>query len=187
MAKNDPIEDDPEQNCDLFPFNTEDVFVIEELKERFRKLLGRPNTSPVRIRQIGTVLFALERLPRSTPGIMISIGPFYRFNDESSYCDLFISESSFRLSQGGSTYDPAVGGDRYSSTVLEVETSGYRAGSGDDPAVFDWFNQFDELFNLGAEISVEDIGEDSAVDWTEDFSGHYWDEVLGDDEWTFHP
>lgn len=161
----------------LFPFRSEDLFIVEELKERFRDLLKKPNLSPTRVRQIGTVLFALERLPRSTPGVFVVIGPHYSFNNETSYCDLCISESEFSLSRGGSIYDPAVGGDNYSSTVFEIETSGYRDGSGEDPDVFEWFNMFDELLSLGGKLYVEYLGEDELVDWSQEGSKEFWNEL----------
>lgn len=162
---------------ELFPFKLEDVFIVEELKDRIRKLLHRPGISPLQIRQIGTVLFALERLPRSTPGIAVGIGPRYSFNNESSYCDLFISEHEFRLGSGGSTYDPAVGGDHYSSTAFELGISGSREGYAESEEVSYWFSQFDELFNLGAKIEVDYVGEDELVDWSEEGSENFWDEL----------
>lgn len=181
MSTDDFNDDQTKPNYELFPFRSEDIFVVEDLKARFRELLKKPNLPANRVRDIGTVLFALERLPRSTPGVFVTIGPHYRFNQESSYCDLCISETEFRLSQGGSMYDPAVGGDNYSSTVFEIDTSGYRSGSGEDPTVIEWFNTFDELINLGATFDVEYLGEDDQVDWTEEGSEHFWNELEEDE------
>jgi hypothetical protein len=127
------------------------------------------------------VLFALERLPRSTPGVAVAIGPVYSFNSESSYCDLYITESEFRLSGGGNTYDPGVGSDSFSSTVFELEISGFREGSGDSEEVLGWLEQFDELINLGARIQIEYLGDDTLVDWSAKGSDSFWDELEADE------
>lgn len=120
-----------EARRDLFPFRIEDSFLVDELKNVVRKILRHPTLSGSEVRRIGTVLFALERLPRSTPGVAVGLSVAYRYNNESTYCELFISDSELRLSSGGNAYDPAVGSDNYGQTVFEMETSGFKDGHTD--------------------------------------------------------
>lgn len=170
-----------ERDYHLFPFRLDEVFIVEELKQRVRKLLLRTDTSPGVVRKIGTVLFALERLPRSTPGVAVSLGLVNRFNNESCFSDIYISEDEFRLSSGGNSYDPAVGSDSYSSNAFELETSGYRDGDAESGEVAGWFNQFDELLGLGATIQIEYIGEDEMVDWSAEGTENFWEELESDE------
>jgi hypothetical protein len=170
-----------EQTYNLFPFRLDEVFIVESLKERMRTLLQRPGTSPVDLRQIGAVLFALERLPRSTPGIAVGVGLVYRNNKESCFSDFYISESEFRLSSGGNTYDPAVGSDSYSTTAFELETSGFREGNSESDETVGWFNQFDELLGLEAAIEIEYNGDDEQVNWSDEGNVSFWNELEEDE------
>lgn len=171
-----------ERSYGLFPFRLDEIFIVGELKARIRKLLQRPEASPIVVRKIGTVLFALERLPRSTPGVAVSLGLVDRFNNESCFSDLYISEDEFRLSSGGNTYDPGVGSDSYSSTAFELETSGFRDGNADSEEVAGWFAQFDQLLGLDAAIEIEYLGDDEQVDWSEVSSEEFWDELREDED-----
>jgi len=161
-------EDEPEVDRTQFPLREDECYLVQELSQRLRSLIQRPSVSGYTVRQIGTVLFALERLPRATPGVAVSFSLVYRFNHESSGCDLFISESEFRLETGGNTYDPEVGSDSYGDTIFEMETSGFRRGSADSFEVVGWLNQFDELLNLGGQIEIDYLGDDEDVDWSND-------------------
>lgn len=173
----DEDDDQDEKRRELFPFRLEESFVVYELKSLVRKILQRPTLSGSEVRQVGTVLFALERLPRPTPGVAVGLGVAYRYNNESTYCELFISESEFRLSNGGNTYDPGVGSDSYSQTIFEMETSGFREGSGDDYEVTGWFNSINELLTMESSIDIEYLGDDEAVDWSEEGSEDFWEDL----------
>lgn len=158
--------EEPEVDSTRFPLLDDEHFLIAELNKRLRSLLQLPYVSGNTIRQIGTVLFALERMPRATPGIAVAFSLVYRFNHESTGCDLFISESEFRLETGGNAYSPEVGSDSYSNIVFEMETSGFRRGSADSFEVIGWLNQFDEVLNLGVRIEIDYLGDDDDVDWS---------------------
>src|SRR5215475_11322290 len=99
---------DSDNDRTRFPLRDDELFLIYEIQKRLRSLLQKSHVSGKTVRQIGSILFALERLSFSTPGIAISFSLVYRFNHESTGCDLFISESEFRLESGGNAYDPNV-------------------------------------------------------------------------------
>lgn len=170
-------DDGDSQGRELFPFRREESFVVDELKGVVRLILQRPTLTGKEVRRVGTVLFALERLPRPTPGVAVGLGVVYRFNNESTYCELFISESEFRLSGGGNTYDPAVGSDSYGQTIFEMETSGFREGSGDSYEVAGWFGSVRELLNMESKIDIEYLGDDESVDWSDEGSEDFWHEL----------
>jgi hypothetical protein len=166
----------PEERV-IFPFKIEDSFLVDELKKVVRKILRHPTLSGNDMRRIGTVLFALERLPRSTPGAAVGLSVVYRYNNESTYCELFISESELRLTSGGNTYDPAVGSDSYSQSILEMETSGFKDGCTDSYEVTGWFNSVSELLNMESRIEIEYLGDDGEVDWSDEGSEDFWEDI----------
>ncbi len=177
---NEGFEDDekPEWNDEFFPFSVEDEYVVTELVKVVRGIIAKKNLSPYQLRQIAVVLYALEHLPRRVEGISIGLSVIYRLNDESTYCDFYISESGFRLTSGGNVYDPTVGGDNFSSTAFELETSGFRSGDGESYEVTGWFNQIHELLEMDGKIEFEDNGDVSEIDWQDEANANGWDELF---------
>ncbi len=176
---NEKIEDEEEseENDNFFPFRVEEEYLVTELIKLVRGIISENNLSPYQLRQIAVVIYALEHLPHYVEGISIGLGIVYRLNNESSFCEFYISESEFRLTSGGNTYDPGIGSDSYSSTIFELETSGYRDGDSESYEVTGWFNQVQELLNMEAEIEFEDNGDDSEIDWNADPNGNGWEKL----------
>lgn len=174
-------EADDERDVDLFPFRVDERPIVDELIKLVREVLGRGKVSAAQVRDISKVLYALERLPRPTPGIAIGLTVAYHYNNECTYCELFISEEEFRISSGGNTYDPGVGSDSYGETLFEMETSGFRDGSADWYQLSGWFDSARELLNMEHRISIEDLGDDGEIDWSDEESEDYWDK-LNDEE-----
>lgn len=174
-------EADDESNAELFPFRADERPIVDALVKLVREVLGRGKVSASQVRDISKVLYALERLPRPTPGIAIGLTVAYHFNNECTYCELFISEEEFRISSGGNTYDPSVGSDSYGETLFEMETSGFRDGSADWYQLSGWFDSARELLNMEHRISIEDLGDDSEIDWSDEETEDYWDK-LNDEE-----
>ncbi len=171
-------DEDAELKPVLFPFKQEEKAIVDELIKVVREILGRGNVSGREVHDISKALFALERLPRPTPGVAIGLGVIYEFNRESTFCDFYISEQEFRLSSGGYAYTEGVGGDSYSTTHFEMETSGFRDGSGDWFELSGWFNSLKELVGGEHRISIEDMGDESEIDWSDyDESEDYWEQL----------
>lgn len=162
---------------ELFPLTLEDKVIVDEAVGVVKDVLRRASLSGRDVHRIGKLLFALERLPRSTSGISIGMTVSHRANDEMTYRDIFISESVFWMNTGGSVYTPGVGSDSYSSTVFHVETGGYRAGT-DFYEVSTWADSFRELLNMTRKVEFEDLDEDAGqIDWDDEGSETYWDEI----------
>lgn len=170
-------KEDTERGYDLFPLLADESFFVYELKTVVKNVLQRMPLSGREVREVGAVLFALERLPRSTPGIAVGLTLAYRANNESTFCELFVSENELRLSKGGNTYDPAVGSDSYGITCLEMETSGYRDGASDSGEVISWFDSINELLSIGNVVDLEYLGDDRTVDWFDEGCEDFWADV----------
>lgn len=176
--EDDEAEEDSELSPVLFPFRRDERVIVDELIKVVREILGRGNVTGREVHDISKALFALERLPRPTPGVSIGLGVIYEYNRESTYCDFYISEDEFRLSSGGYAYDEHVGGDSYSSTLFEMEMSGFRDGSDDWFELSGWFDSIKGLLGGEHRISIEDMGDESKVDWSDyDESENYWEHL----------
>ena len=114
-----------------FELTDDDMHAIEIAKNVARRFLKLPNIAPTHIIGIGNALYALERLPKVTPGSFSEFGIVYRAGtdefSEMRYIDFRISESEFEISKGGSVYDKAVGSDSFSEPGWSVEVGGYRS------------------------------------------------------------
>ncbi|MCY4514294.1 MAG: hypothetical protein OXC69_04045 [Candidatus Tectomicrobia bacterium] len=82
--------------------------------------------SPIELRGASTVLLALARLPRSSPGIDVEFG--FSFRTESihgnhAWAYISVSDDSFVLGVGAQFYDPAVGGDTESRRLFATQAA----------------------------------------------------------------
>lgn len=140
-----------------FILTDDDIYAIEIAKNVARRFLKVPNIEPIQVIGLGNALYALERLPKVTPGSFSEFGIVYRagteeFN-EMRYIDFRISEDAFEISIGGSVYDKAVGSDSFSEPGWMVEAGGYRNS---ECELYDLEDSIVEYLNLGAEVSVSD-------------------------------
>ena len=158
--------DDPAE--DLFRLGEFGTLFVGFLQARIRELLNRSELSPKQIHFIGVNLHALQRLPRPTPGVAISLILSRRVGDEMQYQTVSIDESEFRIDSGGSTWSEAVGGDSDSETVFEAFV-GADHEEPDWPSVSQWSAAFgkrvkDEVWELDFEWN----GDESEIDWEAD-------------------
>jgi hypothetical protein len=117
-------------------------------------------------------------LPLATSGIDITVSIGHRNSDDNLFCRLLhLSESSFEMSSGGADYTPDVGSDSYTSFSFQVEVGGYR----DEISISeleDWIVGFiASLCDEEEAFEVEDLDEDSAVDWQEVQVDGYWEQL----------
>jgi len=118
-------------------------------------LLGHPAATPREIIGLGNALLALERMPRTTPGVQAEFGVTYQYGDddfrEMRYILFRISEEAFEISRGGSQYDRSVGSDSISLPGWLIEIGGYRCTECD---LYQLEDEVCEFINLGARTSV---------------------------------
>jgi hypothetical protein len=167
---------------DLFAFHRQDKAVIDEIVLGLRELAAQPHLAPSRLRYLSFALLALQRFPRTTPGVELDVTLTYRFGDEMTYLGFYVGNSSFRLQTGGSVYTPGVGGDNFCDTVFEVGPSGFRQSDG-WMALSGWIASFrehcrDREWNLGFDW----IGDEAAIEWDEEFDVHHWRRLEGKDD-----
>jgi hypothetical protein len=90
----------------------------------------------------------------------------HRVNEELRYFSIELFEDEFGPSDGGSIYDPSIGGDSYSSQGFYMQTGGYV--NGNSSYIDGWIEEASELLNLGAVISEDSINDLENIDWKEE-------------------
>ena len=138
-----------------FEITDEDMVAIRIAAETIRLFLGNEGLNARQIIGLGNALFALERLPEFTEGVVCEFGVVYRFQGESKYIEFEVTDAAFGISIGGTAYDPNVGSDTYSEPGWRIELGGFR-GSNDATMLYDLSDRLSEFVNLGAEIVVRD-------------------------------
>jgi len=140
---------------DIFELTDEDYYAIDIATKTIYKLLRHRKVSAKQVIGLGAALYALERLPEITDGLFCEINITLREGTEElqemKYISFEISDCSFGISKGGSSYDIAVGGDSYSILSWRIEVGGYRETDDD---LVDLEDTIEEYLNLGAEINV---------------------------------
>jgi hypothetical protein len=140
-----------------FKLTNDDRYAIECAINIARRFLKTPGLNASKIIGLGKALYALERLPKTTPGAYFEFGISYRAGTKESsemrYVDFKITESSFEISKGGSVYDCDRGSDSFSDPGWLIQASGYRET---ECELYDLEDTILEYLNLGAEISVSD-------------------------------
>lgn len=145
---------------ELYSSDYEAIKLAKRIAYRFLKFDG------LEARQIiglGNALYALERMPLTTPGVFIEFGIVYRAGSESFnemiYIGFNIFYETFEISRGGSVYNKSVGSDSFSEPGWIVELGGYREAACDLEEVE---SSISEYINLGATITVSD---ESKIDY----------------------
>ncbi len=129
--RDDSVDDsDSDDINDLFPFTVGERELIGNFTAKIRASLT--TLTPVELKQMATVLFALESLPYATAGVYIDLAVTKRSEEIFSYVSMEISDCEFRLTTGESVYSPGIGSDNHSQTVLEMEIGGFRRGTTQD-------------------------------------------------------
>lgn len=163
------MPDEPEA---LFPLiGSMDRSLIEKISKAVRNSFKREDLKAKQLHHMTVLLFGLERMPLATPGVNVTLTVSSRTESEMSYHSIHLDESSLSLSQGGSVYDPRVGGDNFGEDILLVETTGFR----DDATMgyFDWLAIFKSRLEYD-EIDFE-IEDSCEVDWSLEPDASSWE------------
>lgn len=131
------------------------------------RLFLKDNTiTPKKIIGLGNALYALERLPITTPGVYVEFSIEYRNGTEQysemKYVNFSITENEFQVSVGGSVYDSEIGSDSYTELDYLIGFEGYRLTEGDITDLIYVEDNVKEFLKLGAEINVQD---DSSIQY----------------------
>lgn len=119
--------------------------------------LRRSETTPRQLVGLGNALYAFSRLPEATPGSYTEIGIVYRFGTddfkEMCYIDFRVSENTFDIVRGGSTYDLEFGHDNYVLPGWSIEIGGRPQRTCE---LYEIDDRIREYINMGAELCVVD-------------------------------
>ena len=147
---------------ETFHLTEDDETAIEIATKMAHEFLKHESIEPEQIVGLGHALYALNRLPLTTPGVFVEFGVMYSFRNEDTggrrYIEFAIEENVFRITLGGNEWDKRFGHDNYSRDgwYIGSGTSGAR-----ECAIDLWTveEEFQELFNLGGRITVTDESE----------------------------
>lgn len=141
---------------DIFRLTKEDESAITLAIVTARRMLQ--HLSPEEIIGLGNALYALERMPEVTPGVLCSFGLSLHAGDsdfsELRYLDFRISETEFEIRRGSSTYSKDVGSDSFSKLGWLVEIEGQQWT--EDCQLFDIESDIEALFAENATVNVDD-------------------------------
>ena len=132
-----------------------DEFAISIAINVARGFLQKHDVTARQIIGLGKALYALERLPASTPRVAIEFGVVLRVNinlEEMRYLEFRISDSVFQIARGGSI-DLGAGSDSYSEPGWWIEVGGYRET---ECELYCIEEEVAELLAGGAKITVHD-------------------------------
>ena len=93
------------------------------------RLLKVANIIPKHIIAIGKALYALEKMPESTPDVCIDFGICLKKPNESRYIEFHISEDVFSIFHAVAANSGA-GTETYPRCEWRIETGGYRKTKG---------------------------------------------------------
>lgn len=141
-----------------FELTDDDVRMICIAKNTVRRFLNDPQITGQDVIGLGNALYALERLPLVTPGVLSEFEVVYRNGDEDCssmrYVNFLISDSAFTVSKGGSDCEKEVGSDNFTDLGWEIGLDGYR--STETTLLFDLEDYITEYLDFGAEKIVSD-------------------------------
>jgi hypothetical protein len=138
-----------------------ELFSIPDDKEVFEHVIGYvrrictlPKIKPQELVGLARALYAVERLPRTTPGVAVEFKVGVRWGTETEHSEnwvtLCITDQEFRAGRMETTRDPNVGGDHCTTTVFEIGRESYRIPQyeGDSTGwmkVLEWMSFVDSL------------------------------------------
>lgn len=160
--------DEPYFDGAFFPLGSGEEWVKHEIIGFVRKLMNEHHLSPETLRKTSILLLGLERLPRTTSGIDVTLTLIYRFGGESNYHNIELSETRFALSSGGNTYAPEVGSDSFSETLFECESTGFRDGSLDPWELGSWLLSALDLLNSDGELEIHEDSDAKSLPWDDE-------------------
>ncbi len=148
-------------NTENFNLEGEDVdsdeYAISVAIDCTRLFLRNSKVSTRQIIGLGNALYAIERMPASTPGTFVEFGVAHRVDGnypetEMHYLNFIIWESCFEIARGGSI-NLGAGFDSFSDPGWWIEVGEYRKA---ECELWRLEDEVLELVNLGGEITVHD-------------------------------
>ena len=132
----------------------DDAEVFEHVIGYVRRICTLPKIKPQELAGLAHALYALERLPRVTPGVAVDFQVGVRWGTETehseSWATFHISEEEFNAGRMERTRDPYVGGDHQTTTVFEISreshrTPEYEGDTGSWLRVLEWMGFVESL------------------------------------------
>lgn len=143
--------------------DSSDQYALDIAERLARRLLAFPLLGAKSIFGLANAIYALQRMPAATPGVCVEYGITYRNGtpefSEMKYVTIRITEDEIELSEGGSVYEKAVGGDSYTRPGWLMTASGGGCRECDLCSLDDTIT---DLINLKATPNVCD---DSEIDY----------------------
>jgi len=161
------LEFDPEN----FTLTEKDEYAIAIVRKVVRLLLSYPSITPKDVFALGKALYALGRMPLSTPGVDCTFNLSSYSGDEdrnaTEYIDFAITSRVCAIQRGATSYTRGAGGDTSSHNVWAIEVgSNMRDDKFDLNEILDEVSDF---LNSDCEIRISDLScndfhmEDEAV------------------------
>ena len=166
---------------DWYSFYVEDRSLVEAVTRVVRQLLKRPTLNPLRVHQIGAFLFGLQRLPRLTPGLAMSISLTTQYGDDIVTRSITIDDYHFELADFAIIHLSGVAGSDHESFVwFEVF-----AGEGREDRFHGYYDEWIAVLGELAEddsteIDIEDYGNIAYIDWDDPGNPADWDKLPSD-------
>lgn len=160
----------------VYRFLRREKKVIQALTTAVRGLLRRPDILPWHVSCCGVLLHALQRLPRVTPAVELSVCLIRPDEFERFWVALTIDAERVEFEKGRTVFGDA-GSDNESQSEFLVCTDS-RADENRFNTALGWVETFQWLAEAdGIEIKFEDFG-DSPPDWDDDYdSDERWNEL----------
>ena len=140
-----------------FPLTVDDLTWVEELARLTRRMVALPNVTPQQLVGLGRALYALQHLPKVSPGVdveySVSLGGGDEEHSEKRYWTIQISEYCFTVLQVLAVWTKGVGSDDESTICFQTDTGGVQRHERD---MSQWVSEAEEALAIGPELSVHD-------------------------------
>jgi len=177
---NDEMDDEAEHNDpldgNLLPLDPKLKPFVLQFMRVIRALIAIERIGPGESIQASKALFALSRLPLTTPGMLLSVDAYERSEQGQLIFYAKLSEDEFTLEAIESFYGPN-GSDRQSQVFLAAFTGSHLETDFDDPviAAHDWLNKWAELARTGHVSFADEFDESGWCD--EDDLSPSWNDL----------
>lgn len=173
----DEEEDEEFDEVEAYPFRREQRELVAELNAIIRLVLKRPDIRPEQIFRLGKLLFALERLPLTTPGVATTLALSHCFQGDLSYQNISLDATTFRLGSGGVLNKPTGGKEPFHENLLCLEI-GTAPPEADALLLDDWLTALRRRAAFPEEqITLRESGDDAEIDWDDTLNGSAWDRL----------
>jgi hypothetical protein len=171
----DELEPTDPLDGNLLPLDRRLKPIVVQFMRKIRALLATERIGPGQAIQASKALFALSRLPLTTPGMLISVDAMEASENGQLIFSATLSEDEFSLTSIESVYGD-YGSDRQGQVFLSAFVGSHLETDFDDPvsAAHDWLSRWAELARTGR-VSFSDECDESGWDDVEDLSPN-WDD-----------